>query len=104
MFWLFFFKQSTAYGWRISDWGSDVCSSDLVFVLPFLARAQEYKAGKANWQNLDAKEDGILGISTEKAYKELVKKDKGVPVIVAVIDGGVQADHQDLRSEGLSVR
>src|SRR3546814_2738376 len=26
---LFFFKQKTAYGWRISDWGSDVCSSDL---------------------------------------------------------------------------
>src|SRR3546814_6108760 len=25
----FFFKQKTAYGRRISDWGSDVCSSDL---------------------------------------------------------------------------
>src|SRR3546814_5345685 len=24
-----FFKQKTAYGVRISDWGSDVCSSDL---------------------------------------------------------------------------
>src|SRR3546814_6649992 len=26
----FFFKQNTAYEWRISDWSSDVCSSDLV--------------------------------------------------------------------------
>src|SRR3546814_4286829 len=26
----FFFKQKTAYEWRISDWSSDVCSSDLV--------------------------------------------------------------------------
>src|SRR3546814_12923416 len=26
---LFFFKQKTAYGMRISDWSSDVCSSDL---------------------------------------------------------------------------
>src|SRR3546814_7720363 len=26
---LFFVKQKTAYGMRISDWGSDVCSSDL---------------------------------------------------------------------------
>src|SRR3546814_10812384 len=26
---LFFFKQSTAYEMRISDWSSDVCSSDL---------------------------------------------------------------------------
>src|SRR3546814_2600304 len=26
----FFFKQKTAYEMRISDWNSDVCSSDLV--------------------------------------------------------------------------
>src|SRR3546814_6268351 len=33
LFWLlcvfFFFKQKTAYEMRISDWSSDVCSSDL---------------------------------------------------------------------------
>src|SRR3546814_10284096 len=30
VFWLFFFfKQKTAYEMRISDWSSDVCSSDL---------------------------------------------------------------------------
>src|SRR3546814_2903935 len=28
----FFFKQKTAYEMRISDWSSDVCSSDLVLV------------------------------------------------------------------------
>src|SRR3546814_2962614 len=28
----FFFKQKTAYEMRISDWSSDVCSSDLVMV------------------------------------------------------------------------
>src|SRR3546814_3885308 len=27
----FFFKQKTAYEMRISDWSSDVCSSDLAF-------------------------------------------------------------------------
>src|SRR3546814_3376034 len=27
----FFFKQKTAYELRISDWSSDVCSSDLIF-------------------------------------------------------------------------
>src|SRR3546814_6601974 len=26
---IFFFKQKTAYDMRISDWSSDVCSSDL---------------------------------------------------------------------------
>src|SRR3546814_1504172 len=28
----FFFKQKTAYEMRISDWSSDVCSSDLYLV------------------------------------------------------------------------
>src|SRR3546814_17243270 len=32
----FFFKQKTAYELRISDWSSDVCSSDLR-VLPYAA-------------------------------------------------------------------
>src|SRR3546814_1922005 len=27
----FFFKQKTAYEMRISDWSSDVCSSDLLY-------------------------------------------------------------------------
>src|SRR3546814_7766830 len=30
----FFFKQKTAYEMRISDWSSDVCSSDLCAWLP----------------------------------------------------------------------
>src|SRR3546814_17504856 len=30
---MFFFKQKTAYEMRISDWSSDVCSSDLLSTL-----------------------------------------------------------------------
>src|SRR3546814_1078185 len=40
--WLFFFKQKTAYDMRISDWSSDVCSSDLSkfnLVKPIAAKA-----------------------------------------------------------------
>src|SRR3546814_1789416 len=29
LYFVFFFKQKTAYEMRISDWSSDVCSSDL---------------------------------------------------------------------------
>src|SRR3546814_9755082 len=29
--WILFFKQKSAYEMRISDWSSDVCSSDLAF-------------------------------------------------------------------------
>src|SRR3546814_4685152 len=34
----FFFKQKTAYDMRISDWSSDVCSSDLMTALAPLLR------------------------------------------------------------------
>src|SRR3546814_5666089 len=41
----FFFKQKTAYEMRISDWSSDVCSSDLKIMgwLTSIAKT-EYKA------------------------------------------------------------
>src|SRR3546814_2926114 len=32
IYFFFFFKQKTAYDMRISDWSSDVCSSDLVLI------------------------------------------------------------------------
>src|SRR3546814_14952871 len=38
-----FFKQKTAYGLRISDWSSDVCSSDLLAAN--LLRGDETKSG-----------------------------------------------------------
>src|SRR3546814_5800238 len=40
----FFFKQKTAYEMRISDWSSDVCSSDLTAVVD-LDRVQEVGRG-----------------------------------------------------------
>src|SRR3546814_3498930 len=39
LFYFFFFKQKTAYEMRISDWSSDVCSSDLIFDLDVTAVA-----------------------------------------------------------------
>src|SRR3546814_1500494 len=35
---IFFFKQKTAYEMRISDWSSDVCSSDLITVVEITCR------------------------------------------------------------------
>src|SRR3546814_2057046 len=40
LFLFFFFKQKTAYEMRISDWSSDVCSSDLHRVRPRLSPAR----------------------------------------------------------------
>src|SRR3546814_9629747 len=41
----FFFKQKTAYEMRISDWSSDVCSSDLNDVNAFEAAIRTWRAG-----------------------------------------------------------
>jgi len=72
----------------------------LLAVLLFCAlgvHAQNTDKPKPNWQNLDLKNDGVLGISTERAYTELLKGKKSTKVIVAVIDGGVDVNHEDLK-------
>ena len=52
----------------------------------------------ANWYNLDLVKDGYFGISTEKAYNEILKgKSPKSKIIVAVIDGGVEPNHEDLK-------
>src|SRR3546814_3306542 len=43
MFFVFFFKQKTAYEMRISDWSSDVCSSDLSMARHLLRRCVRFK-------------------------------------------------------------
>src|SRR3546814_7612998 len=47
----FFFKQKTAYEMRISDWSSDVCSSDLIAfqtnLLALNASVEAARAGEA---------------------------------------------------------
>lgn len=50
-----------------------------------------------NWFNLDLTQDGYPGLSTEKTYKELLKGKSGKTVVVAVIDSGVDAEHEDLK-------
>ncbi|PHR98895.1 MAG: peptidase S8 [Leeuwenhoekiella sp.] len=47
------------------------------------------------WPGKDIKEDTIPGMSVEKTYDELIKG-QGTSVIVAVIDSGVDIEHEDL--------
>src|SRR3546814_18354545 len=49
---LFFFKQKTAYEMRISDWSSDVCSSDLIaYALAHPDRGRT-PFGRIDWASL----------------------------------------------------
>lgn len=51
------------------------------------------------WHLLDQKDSGYYGISIDKAYQFVKsKKLKSTPVIVAVIDSGVDTLHEDLKS------
>ncbi len=51
---------------------------------------------KKFWAHLDLVTDTIPGMSLDKAYSELIKGRKGTTVIVAIIDSGIDIDHEDL--------
>src|SRR3546814_2347575 len=69
----FFFKQKTAYEMRISDWSSDVCSSDL-------ARAEAFEAQIAALK--DAKEQLSAQFSEIGGDRKSVVQGKSVSVRV----------------------
>jgi subtilisin family serine protease len=51
-----------------------------------------------NWQLLDPTTDHVLGISLQKAYDYLSSKNKKAsPIVVAVIDSGIDTTHEDLK-------
>ncbi len=56
------------------------------------------KKAPANWFNLDRSHDGIIGVSTERAYNELLIGKKPSKIVVAIIDSGIETDHEDLKT------
>lgn len=60
-------------------------------LIAFSANAQVDKK-ILNWYN-----GAAYGMSTDKAYAKLLADKKGEPVIVAVIDSGVDIEHEDLQ-------
>src|SRR3546814_7453606 len=69
MFCFFFFKQKTAYEVRISDWSSDVCSSDLTarafaldadLCLAFARSKPQFGTGKKPVDDHIAADDAVI--------------------------------------------
>jgi subtilisin family serine protease len=50
-----------------------------------------------NWYNLDKTTDGVQGLGVEKAYQTVLKGRTNRPIIVAVLDSGVDPNHEDLK-------
>src|SRR3546814_7697586 len=70
MLFFFFFKQKTAYDMRISDWSSDVCSSDLNHFLD----CYELFAGGAVTRALDFRGFDLLPIAKSDDFHLTFRK------------------------------
>src|SRR3546814_15698535 len=87
----FFFKQKTAYEMRISDWSSDVCSSDLGFTLP--SCKMEFHPGGAFqclMRSPEGSEHRMHGV-----YREIVEPEK-ISFSWTWIDEAGNAGHETL--------
>jgi len=51
-----------------------------------------------DWFLLDPEQDSLQGVSAERAYQTVLKDQPSRTVVVAVIDSGVDIDHEDLKS------
>src|SRR3546814_5967339 len=72
----FFFKQKTAYEMRISDWSSDVCSSDL-----------EARQGFLHEALVDG--DGVLPLQRVEELLEDVVLQRGGELAFDLVEAGV---------------
>src|SRR3546814_14242769 len=67
----FFFKQKTAYEMRISDWSSDVCSSDLHGVAPRCQRCVVVSSGP---RKMKINENSIRAITIRSEERRVGKE------------------------------
>ncbi len=72
-------------------------SADKAAALTHKAPANRGAVDLYAWQNKDPQQDGVEGTRTDRAYAELGVRTGVKPVIVAVIDSGVDIDHEDLQ-------
>src|SRR3546814_8020070 len=84
----FFFKQETAYEMRLSDWSSDVCSSDLDSDTHALAKIDKAVAGI-----MAAIEDGLYQPSMKARMAELEREKAEITARLAEAPVGIPYVH-----------
>ena len=52
----------------------------------------------ADWFLRDPEKDHVQGVSVERTYETLLKGQPSQTVLVAVVDSGVDINHEDLKS------
>src|SRR3546814_12870771 len=70
-FFFFFFKQKTAYEMRISDWSSDVCSSDLREGSGLGQAPDQHEEDKQQEDDVDEGQDAPFPVELARAAPEL---------------------------------
>src|SRR3546814_7630911 len=88
MFVILFFKQKPAYEMRISDWSSDVCSSDLELGLFGLSIPEEY-GGLGLTMSEEVQVAFRLG-GTSPVFRSLIGTNNGIGSQGIVMDGTEQ--------------
>src|SRR3546814_10950537 len=89
----FFFKQKTAYEMRISDWSSDVCSSDLGCSAPFSlaigasAHPYEPSSNPRRWDH-ESLRSALIGQSRQTAWVSAHVADPALVVRLSVGEHG----------------
>lgn len=99
-------KLSHSYAWLTLSLGSLLfygCGSTVLVSTPVenidsvpLKVSELTEEEKKNWGHLDLVADTIPGMSVNRAYSEIIGTRKGKKVIVAVIDSGIDLEHEDL--------
>src|SRR3546814_1487311 len=97
----FFFKQKTAYEMRISDWSSDVCSSDLLAVGDVVRHAFHVAEGAVLLPDLaSAARQGLVGVELLLGNRQHESVDIGHEGLLPLV--GHTTDAADRKSTRLN--